>query len=584
MTLSESNILDSLRPAHPRLILLPGAEAGILHCIQTDPLAQHYYARLLVKGQQLLTLPPEERRLEGREPAYMFMLHNSREILDRIYTLGLLYRLTGEQRWAERGIVELLHSARFVDWNPAHWLDTAELFHAQALGYDWFYSELSPAQRHELEQAALRHGFDEAEKAFREKAWWTRNAFNWNNVCNGGIIAGVLGFAELAPERAAALITQAIANLPAALASFAPDGAWAEGPAYWGYAMRYTQTALACLQTALGNEFGLGELPGMPEAGWFRMHGVGPFGLFFDFADAGLQAPFEPALFWLGRRYAQPAFTQAGIDSDRPVIHDAPFGALARALIFYDPPTGPVVAAAADAHYQKTHLAFFRSAWNDPQAAYLGFKGGDNKANHSHCDLGVFVFDALGERWAIELGRDDYTLPGYWHIQGKRWSYTRLATPGHNTLVLDGQNQDPTAEAPISDFGSDLQHGYAVADLTQAYALTGATKVLRRVELDKARLQLQVSDQVQADRPVQVTWQIYTQAGVTLQGSRAQLVQNGKTMHLEVLSPAAATWQVEEISLEPPQLPLENTRRVYLHLPPALSAEIHVRLGPAQSA
>lgn len=47
-------------------------------------------------------------------------------------------------------------------------------------------------------------------------------------------------------------------------------------------------------------------------------------------------------------------------------------------------------------------------------------------------------------------------------------------------------------------------------------------------------------------------------------GSSARLTQNGQHMHLEVLAPAGAAWQVTEMHLEPPQRPLENTRRVWL--------------------
>ncbi len=96
----------------------------------------------------------------------MYMLHTSREVLDRIYTLALLYRLTCERRWAARAIAELLNAARFVDWNPAHWLDTAEMMHAQAIGYDWLYDAMTQAQRDELVKAMLVHGFDESEKAY----------------------------------------------------------------------------------------------------------------------------------------------------------------------------------------------------------------------------------------------------------------------------------------------------------------------------------------------------------------------------------------------------------------------------------
>ena len=573
-------LFDTLHTAHPRLILLPGGEERIHGLILTDPMAQRYYAHLVMDGEQILKKPLSERVLVGREPTYMYMLQTSREVLDRIYTLGLLYRLTCERRWAVRAIAELLNAARFVDWNPAHWLDTAEMMHAQAIGYDWLYDAMTQAQRDELVQAMLVHGFDESEKAYQTGAWWAKNSFNWNTVCNSGIIAGALGFAEHAPARAEALVEQALDNMPYALASFAPDGAWAEGPAYWGYAMRYTQTAFACLTSALGGDFSLGKLPGLAEAGWFRMQGVGPTGLYFNFADASLDATFEPALFWLGRRYHTPAFTQAALDSDRPIELDAPFGAAARALIFYDPIPTPVEKATLDAHYQKAHLAFFRSAWNDANAFYVGFKGGDNQANHSHLDLGTFVMDGLGERWAIDLGRDDYTLPGYWETRGRRWGYFRLATAGHNTLVLDGLNQDPTAEAPIIDFGSQPERAYAVADLTAGYAPAGAVRVLRGIELGENRRSLLVTDQVETDHPVKVTWQMFTQAAVELHGRSALLSQNGKSMRLELLAPADGVFTTVEIQLDPPQLPLENTRCIQVKLGLVMETEIQVRLRP----
>lgn len=577
MHLPETPLLATLRPSHPRLLLLPGEEQRILQLTHSDPIARDYTARLLAKGEALLAVPPAERILQGREPSYRFMLGTSREVLDRIYTLGLLYRLSGEPRWAQRAIAELLHAAAFVDWNPAHWLDIAEMWHAQALGYDWFYQVLTPDQRGQIERAVLRHGFDQAEKAYRDALRWTRDPFNWNNVCNGAVIIGCLAFAELAPARAEALMRTALENLPVALASFAPDGAWAEGPAYWGYAMRYTQSTFAALQTALATDFGLGELPGLAEAGWFRMQGVGPSGLYFNFADAALPAPFEPSLFWLGRTYHQPAFTQAGIASDRAVTEDAPFGALARALLYYDPLPATVQSAPLDAFYRKTNLAFFRSAWNDPHAFYVGFKGGDNQANHSHLDLGVFIFEALGERWAIELGSDDYTLPGYWETHGRRWSYARLATAGHNTLLIDDRNQEYTATAPITAFDSTPQRGFAVADLTAAYAAAGATRVTRRVELNREHRTLQLSDHVETAGAVDLTWRMYTQAAVAVQGDRLMLTQNGRRMRLQLLAPRGAAWRVEEVSLPAPQRPLENTRRVLLTLRGVRQADIEVR-------
>ena len=165
-----------------------------------------------------------------------------------------------------------------------------------------------------------------------------------------------------------------------------------------------------------------------------------------------------------------------------------------------------------------------RSDWDDPQALFVGFKAGDNKANHSHLDLGSFVFDAAGARWAMDLGADDYNLPGYFGRQ--RWEYYRLRTEGHNTLVLNpGQapDQDPAAVARIVRFKSTPERPYAIADLTPAYA-KNARRVWRGLAL-LDRDKLLVQDEVQAEKPVELWWFMHTQAGISVE-------QDGHAAHL----------------------------------------------------
>ena len=79
------------------------------------------------------------------------------------------------------------------------------------------------------------------------------------------------------------------------------------------------------------------------------------------------------------------------------------------------------------------------------------------------------------------LGQDDYDLPGYFGAE--RWTYERLKTSGQNTLMLDGANQDPQATAPLTAFRTSTDGGFAIADLTAAYAASGATRVQRGVSL-----------------------------------------------------------------------------------------------------
>src|SRR5262249_33040917 len=112
-----------------------------------------------------------------------------------------------------------------------------------------------------------------------------------------------------------------------------------------------------------------------------------------------------------------------------------------------------------DAVFRGVNVACFRSAWNDPNAFYVGFKGGDNKANHSHLDLGTFVLDAFGQRWALDPGPDDYNLPKY--FGSERFNYYRLKTEGHNTLTIGGANQNAKAEAPLLAFLTTIDRALA---------------------------------------------------------------------------------------------------------------------------
>lgn len=89
-----------------------------------------------------------------------------------------------------------------------------------------------------------------------------------------------------------------------------------------------------------------------------------------------------------------------------------------------------------------------------PRALFVGFKAGANDVNHSSLDLGSFVLDADGLRWATDLGPDDYNLPGYFDTKkgtaSPRWKYYRLNNRSNNTLTPGDALQDYHATAPPS--------------------------------------------------------------------------------------------------------------------------------------
>jgi hypothetical protein len=200
-----------------------------------------------------------------------------------------------------------------------------------------------------------------------------------------------------------------------------------------------------------------------------------------------------------------------------------------------------------DKHFRGAGVVTFRSAWEDRNAVFLGFKAGDNKANHSNLDLGTFVLDALGVRWALDLGADDYNLPGY--FGGQRWNYYRLRAEGHNTLVLNpgaAPDQDPRAAASIVKFSSEPGRAFAVVDLTPAYA-RHAQRVRRGLALLDRRCVL-VQDEVRADTPADGWWFLHTRADVKVGGDGrvAILTEGNARLEARLQGPQDAVFTVLE--------------------------------------
>jgi hypothetical protein len=71
-----------------------------------------------------------------------------------------------------------------------------------------------------------------------------------------------------------------------------------------------------------------------------------------------------------------------------------------------------IVVARPPQRLEQAELFAMWSGWDDPAGFFLAGKGGRHYS-HSQLDHGTFVFDAMGERWFHDLGKESYNLPGY---------------------------------------------------------------------------------------------------------------------------------------------------------------------------
>lgn len=575
---SASEIIGRLRKEHPRLLMTTTGLAELKR-VRTDPQLKEWHEKLRGEAGRVLNEPASRYEIpDGRR-----LLATSRRVLGRIYTLALLYRLDGDERYVERAWKELEAAVNFKDWNPSHFLDTAEMTHAFAIAYDWLYDSWNAEQRALLRSSMLDKGLLPALQAYRrEKPYgsWMHSRHNWNQVCNGGIGMGALALGDEIPELAGEFLYAALKSIQLPMKEFAPDGAWNEGPGYWNYATSYNVVFLAALESALGTDFGLSKMPGFAETGQFPIYLTGPLGRTFNYADGGDSTIRAPQMSWLAQKFHRPAYAEYEITVASPHALD---------LLWYENPSGPsaIRSLPLDKYFRGVEVATFRSGWEGRDALFVGLKGGDNKANHSNLDLGSFVLDALGVRWAVDAGADNYNMPGYFGEQ--RWTYYRLRAEGQNTLIINpgkDADQDPRAFAPILRFDSKAQNAFAIADLTPAYA-----KHVRRAWrgltlLD--RKQVLIQDEVEAEKAADVWWFMHTKAKVQVTDEKTSAILSDGSARLwaKILSPANAAFDIMDARPLPtspnPSMQAKNdgVRKLVIHLSGVKEARLAVLLVP----
>ena len=551
----DDKVLGTLARDHPRLILTEKRLAELKQLAGRDEVLARCAAGVCRQADAAARARALVHELRGPR-----LLHVSRECLRRVYALGVAWRWTGKDRYAELLRDNLLTVCGFADWNPSHFLDTAEMSHAVGVGYDWLHGWLDEADRTRIREGLIRLGLEPGLAAYRRRAWWHGSAYNWNQVCNSGLLIGALAIAETHPSYAQKIVPKARQSLPPALATYGPDGAWPEGVGYWAYATNYTAYGLAALVSALGTDFGLSKAKGLASTALFPLHATGPNGRFCHYADIGENARMRaaPVLFWLARRYDLPAAAAA----EHALIARDGGGPLD--LVWYVPPPKVEAKLALDRKFGgPVEVAFFRGAWGDPGALFATIKAGFNQVNHGHLDLGTFEMEALGVRWARDLGSDDYNLPGYWSSgpRGRRWTYYRLGSRSHNVCLLDDRNQLVTARSRMTAFHSAPTRAFAVVDLTEACRPV-ATRAVRGLAVVSNRRALLVQDELELDRAAAVAWGMTTDAKIEADGPRAVLTQDGKELTARLLAPAEAAFAVESAAQKPPEKPNKGVRRL----------------------
>ena len=194
--------------------------------------------------------------------------------------------------------------------------------------------------------------------------------------------------------------------------------------------VRCPHAGVARIRGGNGLRIGRGRAAGgnkrLERTGRFRIYTTGPTSRVFNFGDAAGRR-WQCARNVLARQAHRPADLRlAGSPSHRK---DRPHRTARSGLVRARPETAVGTGVALECGLPDARRSDLSQQLGRSRCAVPGHAARDNKAPHAHLDLGSFIFEAGGVRWAIDLGPDDYG-PG---INGRTFSATTGRGPKPTT-------------------------------------------------------------------------------------------------------------------------------------------------------
>lgn len=578
-------LTKNLRKDSPRLVLNAEIDKVLRSKLISDPVVQNIYQVIKMNTEEVLQKPFLERIKIGKR-----LLSVSREMLYRINMLGMVYHIEKDPKILERIDGEVKAVCQFSDWNPSHYLDVGEMSMAVAFALDWTAGALPESTIELALNALIEKGIKPSYKTeSRSNTWWINGNNNWNQVCNGGMIAASIAIAERDPELAATTIRRSLDGLPHALDEYGPDGVYPEGSTYWGYGTVFSVVTNAMLESAFGTDFGLGDYPAFKESAIFRVLMNAPSGWYYNFADCGDKRSQngDITLAWFASKSGDELF----YERNRLLRSPSEIGKLRRLdgaglvwLAQYEKKQHSDLPLAWKGEGSNP-LAVFTGGSSDPYGYYFGGKGGSGTVNHGNMDAGSFIFELNGIRWVFDPGNQNYNdleKEGFdlWNKSqdSQRWTLLNKGNFGHSTLSVNDQLHIVDGKATIADF-KEGENPQVTFDLSPTFK--GQLKSAKRTFSKDSNVSLMIEDKIEtSDETEIITWQLMTTMaveitpdGATISKPEYSSVTPVKKLFVENLSHPDIEMNVVE--LDPPPLPLdrriEGLKRIELKIPSSVA-------------
>lgn len=538
--------------AHPRLMMTESDFISLREKINNNEYLAEIYDGLIEIADRIITEEPYEYKIFNSQ-----LMTQSWNANRRMLILGMAYNMTKDEKYAQRAWKEVeSFCLEWQDWYPAHFLSTGHAAFAAAIAYDWFYNYWTDEQKNVIENAIVERGIKETQKCYDKHengvATWLDYQNNYSFQCSGLVSMAALAICDEKDEYwkiCADMIEYAIPEMEASTKIYLPDGGYSEATSYWDLGTLHLVFTLDAFRTAVGSDYGYSKIPSLKKTAYFNLDMMGPGGT-FNFSDCAHDFKVTPTAYYFSKTYNDPtlqALTRSYLEQiDLSNHFYAPI------LMWYNPDLeGKETEERTFNYYRNVETVSIKDGSDLNSGNFIGLHAGENGISHYHLDSGSFIFDMNGKRFAMDHGQGTY------NEANSSYHRYRYSAQGHNTWVINPDNtmtQSVTSMSKITAYDSNKYEGYAITDLTDAYA--GKLDYIQRgIFSTEDNSVFLVQDELRSKNPVEAYWQMHTEAEIEILegGKQAILTIDGDKVLATLLTDNDAVFEVHA------SLPYEGT-------------------------
>ncbi len=195
----------------------------------------------------------------------------------------------------------------------------------------------------------------------------------------------------------------------------------------------------------------------------------------------------------------------------------------------------------------------------ETQKTFAGIKGGTAGGlyiGHGHMDMGTFSFYANDVQWTIDIGAENFNVPGFWSgetIDAPRWQYYRQRAEGHNCFIVapDKNSEFDLGYVSFARCESKPMGALCTMDLTGVNY--GKAKTAKRgMYFADKRKSLVIRDEVTPAKECTMYWFMHTlqSAEISDDGKTVILREEGNPENYVTLEFMIKSYQKKNINLQ----------------------------------